>query len=203
MLKTFLKIKYIFLGLFMLIIFLYLVLVCERYQFSDRIYNNISNVKKFDYIIVFGAGLKNSNTPSDILADRIKTAVYLYKNNISSKILMSGDGIEKSHDEVMVMSTYAQSLGVKKDDIIIDENGVDTFTTCYRAKKNFNIDNAILVTQHYHINRALYVCNKVGVNSYGFISDLNVYKNIKKFKFREFFAFIKSLIEIISQNEKN
>lgn len=197
------KIKYVILGVFILIIFLYLFLVCERYRFNDRIYSDIKDAKKFDYIIVFGAGLKNSNTPSDILADRIKTAVYLYKNNISKKMLMSGDGIEKSHDEVNVMSQYAQSLGVEKGDIITDESGINTFSTCDRAKNTFNINNAILVTQYYHINRALYVCNKIGIDSYGFISDLNVYKDIKRFKFREFFAFIKSLIDIISRNEKN
>ena len=201
--KFFKKFKYVILAVFIMVIILYLFLVWERYKFNDRIYSDINNLGTYDYIVVFGAGLKTFNTPSDILADRVQTAVYLYKNNVGKKILMSGDGVDNSHDEVRVMSSYAQKLGVKETDIITDENGIDTFSTCLRAKNIFNIENAILVTQKYHINRALYICNELGVNSYGFTSDLNIYKDIRKFEFREFFAFIKSFIRVIINNEKN
>jgi len=192
------KLKYILLIVFIFFIIFYLFLVWERYRFNDRIYNNIDSFNKdIKYVIVFGAGLKAGNKPSDILADRILTAVYLYKQGIADKILMSGDSINDNHDEVEAMSNYAIELGVNNSDIIVDEMGYDTYSTCLRAKNVLDIDKAILVTQAYHINRALYVCNKVGIDSYGFTSDLNVYKDIKKFKFRESFAFLKSFFEVI------
>ena len=195
--KKFLKkYKYVFVIIFSIIVIFYLVLVWERYKFNDRIYSSIDGLSKKEYIIVFGAGLKTFNTPSDILADRIKTAVYLYNNGIGKKILFSGDSKATNHDEVRVMAIYAQKLGVNKEDIIVDDRGYDTYSTCYRAKNNLKINEAILVTQNYHINRALYICNGIGIDSVGVTSDLNTYKDINKFKFREFFAFIKSFFEI-------
>lgn len=197
------KLKYILLAAFIVLIIFYLCLVWERYRFNDRIYSSINKIENNkDYIIVFGAGLKAINKPSDILADRIKTAVYLYNNGVGKKIVMSGDSVNDNHDEVEAMSNYAQELGVNAENIIMDEMGYDTYSTCWRLKNVFKIDNAILVTQEYHMNRALYVCNKLGVNSYGFTSDLNTYKDIKKFKFRESFAFLKSFFEVILQHEK-
>jgi len=197
------KIKYILLVVFILLIIFHLFLVWERYQFNDRIYNNIDSLDKAsDYIIVFGAGLKPGNMPSDILADRIITAVSLYNAGKGSKILMSGDSVDDNHDEVEVMSAYAENLGVKTEDILKDEKGYDTYSTCWRAKNIFGINNATLITQEYHMNRALYICNNVGINSYGVTSDLNIYKDIKKFKIRESFAFLKSFFEVLFKYEE-
>lgn len=197
------KIKYILLIVFIVLIAFYLLLVWERYKFNDRIYNSESSLdKNIDYIVVFGAGLKDGNRPSDILADRVKTAVNLYNDGFGKKILMSGDSADNDHDEVSAMSNYAQELGIDSDNIILDERGYDTYSTCWRAKNIFGIDKAILVTQEYHMSRALYVCNEVGIDSYGFVSDLNIYKNIEKFKFRESFAFLKSFFEVAFKYEE-
>jgi vancomycin permeability regulator SanA len=157
---------------------------------------DIENVKNKDIAIVFGAGIKRNNKPSDILADRIKVAVDLYDNKKVKKILMSGDNSTIDHNESFVMKEYAVSLGVSEDDIILDFAGFNTYSTCVRAKEIFNISDAILVTQDYHLNRALYLCNKVGVNSVGVDSDLRSYILQFKFSFREIFAFIDSWFNI-------
>jgi len=191
------SIKYILLAIFIILVIFYLFFVYERYKFNDRIYNSLDNFNKnVDYIIVFGAGLKSGDQPSDILADRLNVAVNLYKQGVSKKILMSGDGSSDAHNEVEVMFKYAVNKGVNSNDIIVDNEGYDTYSTCLHAKKVFNINNAILVTQAYHINRALYVCNELGIDSYGFTSDLNRYIDINRFKFRENFAFLKSFFEV-------
>ena len=197
------KIRYILLITFIFLVIFYLFLVWERYQFNDRIYNNTDSLDKVsDYVIVFGAGLRAGNKPSDILADRITTAVNLYKAGKGNKIVMSGDSVDDNHDEVEAMSTYAEALGVRKEDILKDEKGYDTYSTCWRAKNVFGISKATLVTQEYHMNRALYICNSVGINSYGVTSDLNIYKDIKKFKIRESFAFLKSFFEVLFKYEE-
>lgn len=191
------NIKYILLSIFIIFVILYLFFVYEKYKYNDRIYNNLNSFdKRVDYIIVFGAGLKPGNKPSDILADRLDVAINLYRHENGKKILMSGDGASNAHNEVNAMLQYAVDKGVNSSDIIIDDKGYDTYSTCIRAKNVFKIDNAILVTQEYHINRALYVCNEIGINSYGFTSDLNTYMDINRFKFREYFAFLKSFFEV-------
>ena len=120
--------------------------------------------------IVFGAGLYPDGSPMPALEDRILYAANLYKAGKVQVILMSGDRRSDAYDEPAAMQAYAVKLGVPEKAIIKDDAGFRTYDTCYRAKNMFHVDNAILVTTDYHLPRALYLCNSLGVDSVGVAS---------------------------------
>ena len=121
--------------------------------------------------IVFGAGLTHDGQPTLILKDRVRTAAQLYLSGKVEKLLMSGDNQGITHDEPGAMRDYAVSLGVPSNDIVLDNSGDRTYDTCYRAKAIFGIDSALLVTQEFHLPRALFLCNMLGVQAVGVTAD--------------------------------
>lgn len=125
--------------------------------------------------VVFGAGLWRDGSPTPVLRDRVKTAVDLYNSGKVSRILMSGDNRFEYYNEPRAMRDYALSLGVPEDVIVLDYAGRRTYDTCYRAKHIFKLDNVILVTQNFHLPRALYVCNVLDLRSTGVAADQRLY----------------------------
>jgi SanA protein len=117
--------------------------------------------------IVFGAGLTRAGQPTLILKDRVRTAARLYLSGKVERLLMSGDDQGLDHDEPGAMRDYAVSLGVPSDAIVLDSSGDRTYDTCYRAKAIFGLDSALLVTQQFHLPRALFLCNMLGIRAVG------------------------------------
>ena len=117
--------------------------------------------------VVFGAGLRRDGYPTPILQDRVETAADLYFSGKVEKILMSGDNSTLDYNEPESMRQYALSLGVPDKDIVMDYAGRRTYDTCYRAKTIFGLQDAILVTQAFHMPRAIYTCNMLGLQSVG------------------------------------
>jgi SanA protein len=126
--------------------------------------------------IVFGAGLYRDGTPSAVLRDRVQTAVELYKAGKVEKILMSGDNSTLSYNEPGAMQKYAIQLGVPEEAIVLDYAGRRTYDTCYRAKSIFGVNEALLVTQDYHLPRALFICNALGLKTIGISADRRNYR---------------------------
>lgn len=126
--------------------------------------------------VVFGAGLMRNGTPSAVLRDRVETAVELYKSGKVEKLLMSGDNRFISYNEPASMRDYAISLGVPETDIVLDYAGRRTYDTCYRTRHIFNIDQAILVTQNFHLPRAMITCGNLGIQVSGVPADVRRYK---------------------------
>jgi SanA protein len=135
-----------------------------------------SDVAKRRLAIVFGAGLWRNGSPTPVLEDRITTAANLYFSGKVEKLLMSGDNRFVNYNEPEAMRQKALSLGVPNDAIVLDYAGRRSYDTCYRAKVIFKVDQAILVTQAFHMPRVLYLCNRLGVDSVGVESDLRVYR---------------------------
>lgn len=125
--------------------------------------------------IVFGAGLWRDGTPTAVLRDRIATAVQLYQAGKVHKLLMSGDNRQDNYNEPAAMLEYAVKLGVPAQDIVLDYAGLRTYDTCYRAKEIFKLSEAILVTQRFHLPRAVYTCNNLGIKAVGVIADQRQY----------------------------
>ncbi len=126
--------------------------------------------------IVFGAGLWRSGKPTPVLEDRVKMAAELYFAGKVEKLLFSGDNRFVEYNEPEAMRQLALSLGVPSDAIVRDYAGRRTYDTCYRARAIFGVEEAILVTQAFHMPRALYTCNQLGVKSVGVTSDLQPYR---------------------------
>lgn len=137
---------------------------------------NLNNAPERDVAIVFGAGLWRDGSPTPVLRDRVATAADLYFMGKVKKILMSGDNRTIYYNEPEAMRQYALSLGVPDQDIVLDYAGWRTYDTCYRARSIFKLNNAILVTQAFHLPRAIYTCNHLGLSAVGVIADQREYR---------------------------
>ena len=151
--------------------------------------------------IVFGAGLRRDGGPTAILRDRVDTAAQLYFNGKVEKLLMSGDNRVVDYNEPEAMRQYARSLGVSDEAIVLDYAGRRTYDTCYRARYIFGVESAILVTQKFHLSRALFTCNSLGVkavgveaNNYYYLKRSRLYWNI-----REQFAIVGAFWDVYFQ----
>lgn len=155
-----------------------------------------------DCIIVLGAGIRADGSPTWMLEDRIKIGDRLYQNNCAPKIIMSGDHGREEHDEVNTMKTYAINEGVPSEDIFMDHAGFETYDSLYRAKEIFGAQKVIIVTQEYHLYRALYIADRLGLDARGVTADLRFYsKKMSYWKFREYLARVKSFGKCISMPE--
>jgi vancomycin permeability regulator SanA len=125
--------------------------------------------------IVFGAGLRRDGTPTTVLADRVAAAVDLYRAGTVSQVLLSGAGSDPRGSEPVAMRRLALELGLPENAILLDQGGTRTFTTCQRARAVFGIRQATLVTQRYHLPRALALCHAIGLQAVGTAADRHDY----------------------------
>ena len=146
--------------------------------------------------IVFGAGIRN-NAPSKYLKDRLDAGIRAYTEGKVRKLLLSGDNGSKSYDELAVMKAYCASHGVDTLNIFVDYAGFDTYSTLYRARHIFGVEEAILVTQNYHLDRAVFIGRHLGIDAVGYAADRGGYSNLRKNKIREAFATVKSVIDVM------
>lgn len=158
--------------------------------------------KEADCILVLGASVYSNLTPSPMLEDRLLKAIELYDIGVSNKLLMSGDHREDDYNEVQTMKNYAMDKGIKSSDIFMDHYGINTYESLYRAKYIYGVKKVIIVTQEYHLYRALYIARKLGLDAYGVATDVIVYKDQNKRDIREFFARIKAFFTTNIKAEK-
>lgn len=154
-----------------------------------------------DCIIVLGCKVKDSGDPSDMLADRLKRGIDLYKQGAAPKIIMSGDHGTVEYDEVNTMKRIAIDAGIPSSDVFMDHAGFSTYESIYRAKEIFEADKIIIVTQEYHLYRALYIAEKLGIEAYGVNSDYNTYWGQIKRDIREILARCKDFVSMIFMPE--
>jgi SanA protein len=164
---------------------------------SSRVYS-IENVPSRPVAIVFGAGLWRDGTPTTVLRDRISIAAELYFSGKVEKILMSGDNRFLDYNEPGAMKAYALSLGVPEAAIVLDYAGRRTYDTCYRAKAIFGLQEVILVTQRFHLPRALYTCNGLGLEAIGVPADQQEYRraSLLYWNLRELPATLTALLQV-------
>lgn len=129
----------------------------------------------YDCILVLGCGVYGT-TPSHMLEDRLLRGVELYKNGVSDKLLMSGDHGRTSYDEVNVMKSFATENGVPSEDVFMDHAGFSTYESMYRARDVFKAEKILIVTQEYHLYRAVYDARALGLDAYGTVSMPRTYQ---------------------------
>lgn len=154
-----------------------------------------------DCILVFGAGVWANERPSHMLEDRLLQGIRLYMNGASDRLLMSGDHGRKNYDEVNVMKQYAIDRNVNSKHIFMDHAGFDTYDSLYRAKDIFQAKKVILVTQKYHLYRALYIADRMGLDAYGVASDPRIYAGQEFRDLREAVARVKDFFKVILKPE--
>lgn len=150
-----------------------------------------------DCIIVLGCKVKNDGTPSDMLRDRLDRGIELYKAGTANKIIMSGDHGTVEYDEVHAMKSYAVDAGIPSEDVFMDHAGFSTYESMYRASEIFEADKVIIVTQKYHLYRAVYIAQSLGLDSYGVASDYHTYAGQTMRNAREVLARTKDFINCI------
>lgn len=183
------------------VVSLILILSISRLIAVTYASNRISSIDEIDpspVAVVFGAGLWKDGSPTPVLRDRVKTAVDLYFAGKVEKLLMSGDNRIEDYNEPAAMRSYAQSLGIPAEDIVLDYAGRRTYDTCFRAKEIFGVKEAILVTQKFHLSRALYTCNVLGIKTLGIPADQTQYRRsaLTYWHLREVFATLVALWEV-------
>lgn len=181
----------LFSGIIILLVNLYIKSITEKnIQITEK------NIPATKVGIIFGAGI-NGDKPSKYLKDRLDAGISLYKYKKIQKILLSGDNGREEYDELTVMKTYCYQHGVDTTKIYIDYAGFDTYSTLYRAKTIFKINNAILISQKYHLNRAIYIGNQIGINTIGFAANKGQYRKYRYVCFREYFSRFKAFIDVL------
>lgn len=150
-----------------------------------------------DAIIVLGASVYPDGTPSGILQDRLDDGIALYFAGAAPKIIMSGDNGTESYNECWAMKQYAISQGVPSEDVFCDHAGFSTYETMYRARHVFGADRVVIATQTYHLYRAVYDAQGVGMEAIGVPSDYGEYVNQSWYDFREIFARTKDFFQVL------
>ena len=179
----------------MLIINQFIIKSTQKY-----IYENDIEKKEYDCILVLGCGV-DGEQPSLMLSDRLDYGVELYKKGYAEKIIMSGDHGREEYDEVNVMKNYAIEQGVPSEDIFMDHAGFSTYESMYRAKEIFKVKKMLIVTQEYHLYRAVYDARALGIEAYGADGNLRSYYGQNYRDFREILARNKDFIWCIIKPE--
>lgn len=149
--------------------------VWTEQQYRARIYGRTADVPPHPVAIVLGAGVWADGSLTPVAADRVATAVELYHTGTVRKLLISGDNRFVHYNEPQRMQEYAISLGMPTEDIVLDYAGRRTYDTCYRARAIFGVTDAVIVTQRFHVARALYLCDALGVDAVAAVADRRVY----------------------------
>lgn len=187
------------LGCLALLIILLPRLITGVYA-SDRMYQK-PDAPTERVAIIFGAGLRRDGTPTAMLRDRVLTGADLYFSGQAEKLLMSGDNRFVDYNEPESMRQFALSIGVPDEAIVLDYAGRRTYDTCYRAKAIFGVENALLVTQGFHLPRALFLCNMLGLDTLG-VEAIHCYWNGSPFVWdvREQFATVAAFLDLYVSN---
>ena len=154
-----------------------------------------------DCILVLGCGVKSNGEPSDMLEDRLLRGIEVYNLKSAPKLLMSGDHGQPEYDEVNTMKNFAIKKGVPSTDIYMDHAGFSTYESIYRAKEIFGAEKVIIVTQKYHLYRALYIAEKLSVEAYGVSSDYRKYIGQTPREIREVLARNKDFFTLLVEPE--
>ena len=150
---------------------------------------------KAECILVLGCGIRDKETPTPMLRDRLETAVMLYKAGVAPKVLLTGDNGTLVHNEIHVMLKYMHDAGIPDADIFCDHAGFSTYDSMYRADDIFCVKNMIVVTQTYHMYRALYIAHALGIEAVGIASDQKIYAGQAQREIREVLARVKDFFK--------
>lgn len=170
---------------------------------QDRILSeeDAAKLTDVDCIMVLGCQVHSDKSPSHMLEDRLKRGVALYQLGAAPKLLMSGDHGTEGYDEVYTMKSFAVDQGIASADVFMDHAGFSTYESVYRAKEIFGADKILIVTQEYHLYRALYIAEQLGVEAYGVSSNYREYSGQQSRDIREVLARVKDFAMCIFKPE--
>ncbi len=164
--------------------------------YRARVYSRPAAVPSRPLAIVFGAGYWPSGRLSDALADRMEAAIALYQAGTVNKLLLTGDNRFADYNEPAAMAAYAEARGIPREDLVLDYAGRRTYDSCFRAGAIFGVERAVLVTQDFHLPRALYTCDRLGLEVVGLAADRQTYIRAAWYSLRETFALARAWLDL-------
>ncbi len=163
---------------------------------EGKIFTKEKNIPSAYTGIVLGAFVNKSGKPSWALRDRLDRALWLYRTGKIKRFLLSGDHGQAHYDEVNHMKRYLIRNKVPSSAIFLDHAGFDTYDSMTRANRVFQIDRAIIITQKFHLPRAIYIAQRKGIKAYGFVADQRKYRGSRWYAVREVLAKVKAYLEV-------
>lgn len=161
-----------------------------------------ASLEDVDYILILGAGLKSDGSPSDMLTDRLLTGIDLLNKTEDNKLLLSGDNSGSKYNEVGAMKEFVLDRGISNDIIVLDNEGFSTYESLYRAKYEFGAENIVIITQEYHLHRALYIAGEFGIEAHGVSADIRSYRGQTYRDIREHLARCKDFFLCLIESGK-
>lgn len=167
---------------------------------NKKLIKELKELPESSYALVLGAGLESDSSPSDILSDRVLSAVKLVESGKARILIMSGSSNEGGYDEVAAMKKLAITAGIDQEIIIMDKAGISTLDSLINYKNRFQNENLVIVTQQFHLPRSLWLAKQLRLNCYGYSANIYQFSTFKKFVWiaREFFAQPFNLLKFIS-----
>lgn len=173
-------------------------MICGYTELSELTASEeLAELPEVDCILVLGCAVWDNGVPSPMLQDRLDTAIALYQAGVAKKLLMSGDHHEDGYDEVNVMKQVAMDAGIPSEDIFMDHAGLSTYDSMARARQVFGVDSMVVVTQEYHLYRAVYLGQEQGITCYGVSASLREYRKQNQYNVREVLARVKAVGQAI------
>jgi SanA protein len=148
-------------------------------------------------VVVLGAYVYPDGRPSDMVKDRLEAAYALYLAGKAPKILLTGDHGRVEYDEVNAMRRYLEAKGVPTEAIFMDHAGFDTYDSMYRARDVFQVESAIVVTQGFHLPRAVWLARTLGLDAEGVVADRHIYRDARYHAVREMAARLKAFLDVV------
>lgn len=189
--------QFLFIASFVFLLLLFTFPIFVYYNYRRFVYVDTESVELTDIAIVFGASAYSLEEASPPLQERLETAAKIYKGGKIKKIIVSGNKESPFYNEPLTMVNTLVKLGVDGNDIVEDFAGYRTYDTCVRAKKVFGVNKALLISQGYHLPRAIFICKSVGIDATGVYSsgDFSTYYN-RWYSIREILAIYNAFVDI-------
>lgn len=189
----------IFVGYIVALVFIFVLIVNLSIvaQTNDNIYSIEETVKldnDYDCILILGAGIRADGSPTPMLRDRLIAAFEAYSHLEGIPIFLSGDSECSDYRETVAMKHYLTNQGVSEDNIISDGYGLSTYESIWRAKNVYGYDKILIVSQKYHLHRAIYIANELGITAYGIDGALTTYGKQPIYSIREYIARVKDML---------
>lgn len=199
------KLKKVFLFLLVVLgVGLLLIIGLNSYierQTHSRIYTHVDSLPQFNTVIILGASVHSDGKLSPILQERVDTGLSLYRDGKVKRFLLSGDNRTSDYDEVNSMRNYLMKRNVPDSLIFVDPAGIDTYDSMYRSSAVFEVQDAIVVTQQFHLPRTLFIATQLGLDYYGFPAEAIGHKTETSLIRREKIANFKALYEVLVQQK--
>ncbi|MBD3245111.1 MAG: hypothetical protein GF335_03910 [Candidatus Moranbacteria bacterium] len=179
------------------IVFTVILHLVIQFKTKDQIFCDLNKLEKKQTALILGALVRKDGRMSDIYLDRVRSAIELYQNDKVDKILISADNSRINYNETKAAEKYLIEKGIPSQDVYLDYAGFDTYDSLYRAVHIFKVKSIIIVSQKFHLPRALYISQDLRLDALGYCADKRQYQYMRSYRIREKLAQVKAFFDVL------